>query len=165
MKRLWVLLVLLSLGALSVAHAQDDASPVEAVIAAWNTGETDALAELISPDVVVNLPPSLGVQPPFSGLEGYGMNLGGWRAGLPDLNLELVTLIEGEDAAAARVLLTGTHTADFFGIPPTDAELAFAVNIIYEFDEAGMIVAEWWEWDTTLELVQLGLFTPPPAAS
>ncbi len=135
---------------------------VEAIIETfWNEGDLMNIADWVAEDVTVYLPPSLGVDPPFAGHEGYSINAMGWRAGLPDMNIEVVAVVAGEDSAAARVVITGTQTEEFFGIPPTDAELAFGANIIYIFNEDGLLVEEWWEWDTVLELVQLGLFTPP----
>lgn len=127
----------------------------------WNEGDFDAIDEYVAEDVTVYLPPSLGVDPPFAGLEGYTINAMGWHAGLPNLAVEIMAIIAAEDAVAARVMITGTQTEEFFGIPATDAELAFAANIIYILNEDGLVVEEWWEWDTVLELVQLGLFTPP----
>lgn len=161
MKRVLVTLALVVALSLSVVQAQEMMSPLEHIVALWNSGETESLADWVSEDVVVHLPLSLGVAPPFSGLEGYQMNVGGWRAGLPDLAVEVLAMVEDEGMAALRVMMTGTHTETFFGIPPTGAELAFTANILVEYDEDGRIVAEWWEWDTALELIQLGLFTPP----
>ncbi|MBL8164233.1 MAG: ester cyclase [Anaerolineae bacterium] len=167
MKRivLSLVIVLATLGFALVAGAQDEnmtAAHIEQIVTElWNAGDDSAIADLIAEDVVVNLPPSLNVNPPFSGHEGYLMNVMGWRAGLPDLKIEVLHLIASDELAAARVMITGTQTETFFGIPATNAELAFAANILYELDDEGKVVAEWWEWDTTLELIQLGLFTPP----
>lgn len=174
MNRLWrvlfvaVMAALVLVPVLGSTQAQDDGemmdygAQAEAVITTiWNDGDMEAVTELIAEDVTVYLPPSLGVEPPFSGHEGYMMNAGGWRAGLPDLEVEIVATIGGEQAAALRVNITGTHTETFFGIPPTGAELAFGANILFFFNEDGQVTEEWWEWDTTLELIQLGLFTPP----
>ena len=160
-----LLLVLVSMSAIS-ANGQEMSSgdQVEGLISTvWNEGDLEAVGDYVAGDVMVYLPPSLGVDPPFAGIEGYTMNAAGWRAGLPDLNLEVLRIVAGEDAVAARVMISGTQTETFFGIPPTDAELSFAANIIYVMNEDGLIVEEWWEWDTVLELVQLGLFTPPGA--
>lgn len=148
------------------ASGQDTSSTasVEGLITSvWNEGEFEAIEDYVAEDVTVYLPPSLGVDPPFAGIEGYSMNAAGWRAGLPDMRVEILRVIEGEDAVAVRVMITGTQTAEFFGIPPTGASLAFGANIIYVMNEEGLVVEEWWEWDTVLELVQLGLFTPPGA--
>lgn len=145
-----------------VGQEMDSAEQIEQLITSvWNEGDVDTIAEYVSEDVTVYLPPSLGVEPPFAGLEGYTMNVMGWRAGLPDMMIEVVTAFGNEEAVAVRGILTGTQTEEFFGIPATDAELVFGVNVIYILDEDGLIVEEWWEWDTVLELVQLGLFTPP----
>lgn len=156
--------VLLSVAFISAQDDDDMASTAETIIESiWNEGDMEVVGEYISEDVVVYLPPSLGVEPPFAGHEGYMMNVGGWQAGLPDLNIEIGAVIDGEEASAVRVIITGTHTENFFGIPATGAELAFGANIIYIYDEDGLVVEEWWEWDTVLELIQLGLFTPPGA--
>lgn len=160
-----ILLIVLVSISLITSFAQEMMSPsedIEALIEqVWNEGDFDAIADYVAEDVTVYLPPSLGVEPPFAGIEGYTMNAMGWHAGLPDLKVELITTIADENAVAVRVMITGTQTEEFFGIPATDAELAFAANIIYILDDDGLILEEWWEWDTVLELVQLGLFTPP----
>ena len=160
-----LLLALVGMSAINASGQEmSSADQVEGLISSvWNEGDLEAVGDYVAEDVTVYLPPSLGVDPPFAGIEGYTMNAAGWRAGLPDLNLEVLRIVAGEDAVAARVMISGTHTETFFGIPPTDAELSFAANIIYVMNEDGLIVEEWWEWDTVLELVQLGLFTPPGA--
>ena len=161
------LTLIISLFSWMAVVAQDDLdthAQVELVIETlWNDGDLETVADFVAEDVTVYLPPSLGVDPPFSGIEGYQMNVAGWRAGLPDMAVEILAIVADDMGAAARVNITGSQTEEFFGIPPTNADLEFGANILYVFDETGLIVEEWWEWDTVLELIQLGLFVPPGA--
>lgn len=145
---------------MSSAWSQTDLDgKIDTLIGLWNGSEM-MMDGLVADLYVGHLPPSI-LPDPLLGPEGFAFNLGGWRAGLPDMTLEVLDRIVAEDKAVVRTRLTGTHTAEFFGIPPTNQPLSFEMVFSYHFDADGRLIEEWIDWDTTLELIQLGLFTPP----
>lgn len=164
MKKMYstITIILTTLGLMaSAAWAQGGiGEQVENLIGLWNGGDMAMVAELVAEEYVGHLPPTI-LPAPLMGREGFGFNLGGWHAGLPDMKLEVLDMVIAEDKAVVRALLSATQTAEFFGIPPTNQPLSFEMVFTYHFDDAGLLAEEWIDWDTTLELIQLGLFTPP----
>src|SRR6185503_1261686 len=82
---------------------------------AYNTCNYDALDEVVAADVLT--PNMISTMP--RGLEGAKLVHQKTLLGMPDYQTTIVDLIAEGDKVAARVRITGTHTGDFYGIPPT----------------------------------------------
>jgi steroid delta-isomerase-like uncharacterized protein len=73
-----------------------------------------AIDELMSPDFVNHTP--MGMPP---GAEGAKLFMAMLWAGLPDCQATIHQQIAEGEYVVTRKTLTGTHTGDFMGVPPT----------------------------------------------
>lgn len=119
--------------------------------AAGDRGDLDAFDELLHPDVIVHAPLGLATN-------GREAEKAVWRAalaGVPDITHEIQELVIAGSTIAARVIVTGTHSGEFVGIPATGKrfEIDLAVFVHVRDGKA----AEIWEVaDTASLLRQLG---------
>lgn len=118
---------------------------------AYNTGDFDALADVVAADVrTPNIVPGM---PP--GLEGAIAVHRTTLLGMPDYLTTIEDLIAEGDKVVARVTMTGTHTGDFWGIPPTGRQVRLTAIYIVRIAN-GKIVEHWGEEDGVKVLKQLG---------
>jgi steroid delta-isomerase-like uncharacterized protein len=116
-----------------------------------NTGDFDALADVVAADVrTPNIVPGM---PP--GLEGAIAVHRTTLLGMPDYLTTIEDLIAEGDKVVARVTMTGTHTGDFWGIPPTGRQVRLTAIYIVRIAN-GKIVEHWGEEDGVKVLKQLG---------
>src|SRR5579885_1731287 len=80
-------------------------------------GDWDLGAKIVSPDVVMIHPSS---PEPVAGFDAVKGMLLGFRAGLPDMTMTAEDVIAEGDRAVVLWRLRATHTADLFGLPPTN---------------------------------------------
>ncbi|MEQ9400219.1 MAG: ester cyclase [Longimicrobiales bacterium] len=158
-ERTWVLALLalaVSCGP-SEAPAPDGSAAEELVrelfTVAWNTGDIGGLDPGAAADSVLFH---------YRGTSSYTTlgELGGliahWRTAFPDLRMELLDLVSEPGTVAARVRYSGTHQAEWFGIPATGRQVSVDEMMFFRF-ENGLLV-EAWEVDDQLSMrTQLGL--------
>jgi steroid delta-isomerase-like uncharacterized protein len=121
---------------------------------AYNRNDFDALAEIVSPDL---LTPTINAGMP-TGAEGAKAVHQKTILGMPDYRTEIEDLIAEGDKVTARVRITGTHTGDFWGIPATGRRLdLMAIYIVRIAD--GKIVEHWGAEDSNIVIRQLGFRT------
>ncbi|HKY53192.1 MAG TPA: ester cyclase [Anaerolineales bacterium] len=118
----------------------------------YNTNNLDGLDEVMSFDV---LTPKI--------MPGFGEGLEGAKAvhqktliGMPDFQTVIQDLIAEGDKVVARIIMTGTHTGDFYGIPATGKRVEFSGIYIARIAN-GKIVEHWGEEDGVSLLTQLGV--------
>ena len=70
---------------------------------------------------VVELAPFPGQGPGLSGLKDV---LRGFRAAFPDMHWSVEEQIEEGDKVVSRFVWTGTHRAEFFGVPATGRQVS-----------------------------------------
>ncbi|MEP7375187.1 MAG: ester cyclase [Chitinophagaceae bacterium] len=105
----------------------------------WNKGKVELLDELIAP-AYLNHSSSIAGAPP--GPEGLQPIVIAMRKAFPDLCYEIKDLIITPDRIVARVVMTGTHQGDFFGLAPTGQKIKVdQVNI--EYVTGGKITEHW----------------------
>lgn len=81
------------------------------------------------------------------------------RAAFPDYTVELLDLVVADDLGMFEVRLTGTHEAEFQGLPPTGREIeVFAMSKNRVVD--GQVVEVHQYYDTAQLQEQLGLSFP-----
>jgi steroid delta-isomerase-like uncharacterized protein len=118
---------------------------------AYNTGNFEALAEVVAVDVLTpNIIPGM---PP--GLEGAKLVHQTTLLGMPDYHTTIEDLIAEGDKVVARVTMTGTHTGGFWGIPPTGRRVNLTAIYIVRIAD-GKIVEHWGEEDGMKVLKELG---------
>ena len=109
---------------------------------AYNAADYEALAEVMATDVrTPNM--ARGMQP---GLEGAIAVHQKTLLGMPDYLTTIEDLIAEGDKVVARVTMTGTHTGDFWGIPPTGRRVNLTAIYIARIAD-GKIVEHWGEED------------------
>ena len=118
----------------------------------YNSNNLDDLSDVVVLDV---LTPKIMPNMP-SGLDGAKAVHQKTLVGMPDFRTEIQDLIAENDKVVARVLMTGTHTGDFYGIPATGKHVEFTGVFIVRIVN-GKIVEHWGEEDSYSLLLQLGL--------
>ena len=118
----------------------------------YNSNNLDQLSEVMAIDV---LTPKMMPDMP-SGLEGAKAVHEKTLLGMPDFHTEIKDLVAEGDKVVARVLMTGTHTGNFYGIPATGKRVEFTGVYIARI-ENGKIVEHWGEEDSYGLLLQLGM--------
>lgn len=87
----------------------------------YNSNNLDALREVMADDVV--MPRAMPGMP--TRLEGARRVHETTLAGMPDWYTKIEGLIAEGDQVAARITMTGTHTGEFWGFPPTGKKVQF----------------------------------------
>ena len=118
----------------------------------YNSNNLDDLNDIMALDV---LTPKIMPNMP-SGLDGAKAVHQKTLIGMPDFHTEIQDLIAENDKVVARILMTGTHTGDFYGIPATGKQVGFTGVFIVRIAN-GKIVEHWGEEDSYSLLLQLGL--------
>lgn len=118
---------------------------------AYNNADYDALDDVVAADV--NTPNMISSVP--RGLEGAKLVHQKTLLGMPDYHTTIEDLIADGDKVVARVSMTGTHTGDFYGIPPTGRRVNLTGIFIVRIAN-GKIVEHWGEEDGVKVLRELG---------
>ena len=126
---------------------------------AFNKRKTDLLDEIVSEHFVDHhLPPDLP-----SGPEGARLWFQGAFAAFPDSRLEIKDMIAEGDSVATRFEFTGTHQAEFMGIPATGKEFSITGIAVAHIADGKLV--EWWENADIMGLMQqLGVIPEPEEA-
>jgi predicted ester cyclase len=124
----------------------------------WNRGNLAAADELLHPRAVMPFTPEV---PP--GPAGCQAMAGMLRAAFSDFTVSVDDIVAADDLVAARTTISGTHTGDLFGIPPTGKPVRFEEMTVVKIAD-GRILARWSQSDQMTMMQQLGLGPggPPP---
>ena len=121
---------------------------------AYNNCDFDALSEIVAADVFT---PNIIAGMP-SGLQGAIAVHQKTLLGMPDYHTSIEDLIAEGDKVVARVTMTGTHTGNFWGIPPTGRKVNLTAIYIVRI-ENGKVVEHWGEENGLTLFRQLGFKT------
>jgi predicted ester cyclase len=128
------------------------------LIAAVAANDADALAGIVSPDIVDHGP--VPGQPP--GLAGIVFWMRGIHAGLSGLTGVVEDTVAEGNKVAGRVTWRGTHAGPFLGVPATGKPVTVAAMHILRFEEG--LAVEWWGVpDVYGALTEMGAFLELPA--
>jgi len=130
-------------------------SVIRTLYAAFSTGDTSELDDIIGPGYI-DRTPSPGQAP---GVDGLMQSIGAFRTAFPDGEITARELLADDDKVVARVTLTGTHVADYFGTPPSGKPIATEGVETFRFAH-GMVVESWSMFG---EIRPLRAADPPPA--
>jgi steroid delta-isomerase-like uncharacterized protein len=122
-------------------------------------GKVELIDEFTTPDFVeheefAGLPPTR---------EGVKQFVQMWRAAFPDARAEITKLVVDGNDAAIYATWSGTHEADFMGMPATGKRFSIAGADFVSFTDEGLVAEHWGVTDTAAMMEQLGL-APPVAA-
>jgi steroid delta-isomerase-like uncharacterized protein len=117
-----------------------------------NKRDWEVYDELNAPDFV-NLSAPPGVP---SDREGGKMFLGAFLNAFPDCQFTIEDMIAEGDRVATKKTFSGTHTAEFNGIPPTGKEVTITFVDILRLRD-GKIIEHWLSMDQLSFMQQLGV--------
>jgi steroid delta-isomerase-like uncharacterized protein len=137
----------------------DHAATMRSTYERINAGDIAGFGDLVADDFVEHqgmpaLPTKEGT------LEFFRILL----AAFPDWRMTVEDLIANGDKAVARVTATGTHKAEFMGMPPTGARVDVQLIDIMRFDGAGLVCEHWGVADMLSLMQQLGAVPAGPPA-
>jgi steroid delta-isomerase-like uncharacterized protein len=117
----------------------------------------EVIAERFAPDFVNHsAPPGL---PPTR--EGNEMFSTAFRQAFPDYQVTIHDVIVEDDKVVTRKTFSGTHRAEWMGVPATGRQISFGgIDIVRIAD--GKVVEHWGEFNMLTLLQQIGA---PPAAT
>ncbi len=118
----------------------------------WNRHDPEAVDQFMASDYHTHtlLP---GMSPDVSGLKQW---MGIVINAFPDLKWSIDDTVCEGDTVAVRWTATGTHRAEFMGIPATGKQIRVR-GMSEERLEGGKIVESWGQWDAFGLLQQLGV--------
>lgn len=121
---------------------------------AWNEHNPDALGELAAPDVVNH-----DMLPEYQhGIDGFKHLIRWVHTASPDARNDVEDMIAEGDKVAVRVTVSGTHTGEIRGIPPTGKR--FSVDHVHWYRLAdGKIAEQWSVRDDLGQMQQLGVIS------
>ncbi len=120
-----------------------------------NQGKMDTAGEFVWEDVVEQVP--LPGQGP--GLEGLKDVLRGMRSAFPDIDFSIEEQVCEGDKVASRFEWTGTHKAEFMGVPATGRQVR-VWGVVIDRLEAGRIKYTRILMDALGLMMQLGALPP-----
>ena len=115
-------------------------------------GNISAIDGLLADDFVDHNP--LPDQPP--GREGFKQGVRTGRTAFPDLTLTVDDMIAEGDKVVTRWTGSGTHSAEFMGVPATGKKVTFS-GIVIDRISGGKIVEHWEQLDAMGIMQQLGV--------
>ena len=116
-----------------------------------SSGDLDELDEIMVPGFVDhNAEPD---QAP--GAEGVKEVFHSMRSGFPDVKLSPEAIYTDGDTVIARLRMTGTHSGEYFGIPPTGKSVDITGIDIVRIEE-GKAVERWGVFEGLNLMQQLG---------
>ena len=125
-----------------------------------NAGDLEGFAGLLADDFVEH-EETPGLAPTRDGVVAFfRMQL----AAYPDLHMELEDAFGSGDRAVARVRLTGTHRAEFMGIPATGKRVSVPLIDVFRFGDDGLVHDHWGVLDALTMMQQLGVVPAGPPA-
>jgi predicted ester cyclase len=129
---------------------------IERIYRAINDQKLDDLDEVFSDAYVDHAEGHRGVEP-------FKQQMRLFRTAFPDLRVTIEDTVESGDRIATRTTVTGTHTGDLMGIPPTNRHVSVSAVDIARFVD-GKAVERWGGLDTFSLMVQLGVIPVPQPA-
>jgi steroid delta-isomerase-like uncharacterized protein len=122
----------------------------------WNERRFEYIEQVIAPTHALGDPTVSGGA---VGPEAYRRQVDRFMCGLPDLRFTVEDTISAGDKFVLHWTVTGTHTGDFLGIPPTNQRVSFSGITINQVAH-GQIVESTVIWDGLGLMKQLGINLP-----
>ena len=122
--------------------------------AAFGQGKLELVEEILDPDFVCYDPNSESGA--VRGADTIKQEIEWFRNAIPDLTYTVEDQVAEGDKVVSRYTATGTHQGEFFGVAPTGNRIEMSGIQIDRFDENGMMVEEWPEYDLLGAMRQMG---------
>ncbi len=124
---------------------------------AFNANDTAEIDQTFAEDYVEHVPPMPG-QP--RGREGLKWFLNGFHTAFPDLRMTIEDTIAEGEKGVVRYSMTGTHTGEFMGMPPSGKQFKVSGIDIARIVN-GKCVEHWGEVDMLGLMQQIGAIPMP----
>jgi C-1 hydroxylase len=131
-------------------------------LAAWNRGDPDGIAVHLADDVIWR---DVALGMPLHGREALKAAAQAYMTGFPDLRIEETSSTLAPPRLVQEVTITGTHSGEFLGIPPTGRFTQSFAAVITTFDEDGMMIEGALYWNALALMRQIGVVPPLEAAA
>lgn len=138
----------------NTAAAQENIALMRDAFATLSRRDFDAAAEYLTPDFIINL---AGAPHQMRGRRTWRRNTEIFFTAFPDFHLEAQDMFAAGDKVAVRFRMTGTHTGEFLGHPPTGRRVDYQSYELYRIAD-GKIAEEWICSDMLTILTQIGAF-------
>ena len=122
--------------------SQENIKTVRRAIEAFNTGDTSGVHEFISPDYVNRESQKAkdSYRTQLRGPEEFIDTIKNLRSAFPDLHYEEQEIISQDNKVVFVANVTGTHTGNFFFVPPTINKISYEAVHIYTMGDDGKII-------------------------
>lgn len=130
------------------------------VIAAWNRGDADGLADAVAEDVIWR---DVALSMPMHGREAIRTTARAYLSAFPDMRVDETSSTVAGPRLVQELTITGTHRGELMGLAPTGRWTESYAAVVLTFDEDGMVIEGATYWNALAMLCQLGL-APPLAA-
>ncbi|MGH9953155.1 MAG: ester cyclase [Nitrososphaeraceae archaeon] len=130
------------------------------VIDAFNTGDVSNVSEFISPQYFNRESQVDPVRGQLRGPSEFIDTVENLRTAFPDLRHHDEAIISQDGMVVSILNVTGTHTGNFFILPPTGNEISYEAVHLYRVGEDGKIVEHKAIRDDLTFLAQLGVIEP-----
>ena len=114
---------------------------------AISSGIYDVIDELVAPNYV-----SHGLPMSVNGPQGFRKSIETFRSAFPDLYMLVEEQIADGDRVSNQGYITGTHRAEFLGVPASGQQIKVNVISIWRFEDSK--VAESWVQIDLMSLMQ-----------
>ena len=122
----------------------------------WNKRKPDLIEEFIAEDVAHH------GGPPMPGLEGMKQAIAMNQKAFPDVKVTVEDVLVEGDKVVHRWTFSGTHQAEYLGIPATGKQIVGNGMTIFRL-AGGKIVEIWVQGDNMGMMQQLGVIPTPEA--
>jgi steroid delta-isomerase-like uncharacterized protein len=130
---------------------------LSSVIEAHDPGSAD---DVLAPNYTVHM---VGMPEPVTGRDAWKALIASYFAAFPDLSIEIQDEVAAGDRIAMRLVWSGTHRADFMGIPATGRKVRVQTSAFFRVAD-GRVHTEWHQDDVLGHLQQLGAAAAPATA-
>ena len=111
---------------------------IEKLYRAFSSGDLDLLDQALSEDWQ-DIPLAPGQQP---GRDGMKPMVQAFIKAFPDIKITVHEVVGGQGRAGVRAEIAGTHTGEWFGVPPTGKAFNIALHEFHHL-ESGKITHTW----------------------
>jgi steroid delta-isomerase-like uncharacterized protein len=120
----------------------------------WNKGDESAIDRLLDPGVILrDLDGSGGGE--SRGPDAFKAHFHRLRSAFPDVHVTVHGAFEMNGYVAGRWTVTGTHTGEGLGFPPTNRKIEIP-GVSFVHVENGRAAEVWDSWDVAGMMRQLG---------
>ena len=117
---------------------------------AMNEKDLTAMDDLMAPNFI-------DPDRQLRGLDNYKKYESMFIKGFPDMHLTIKDIIAKDDKVWVRIEVTGTHTGEFRGIPPTGNKIKLKSFMIWRIADEKIVARESQVWDFMDFFKQLGV--------